>query len=801
MRAPVYSVADFLGALQNLLPRGRAWSTEPDSVQAKLEAGLVSTTRQVNLVDAQLLEDAFPSTANFLLPEWEAALGLPDPCAGPATTISERQAQVVTRLTDSGGQSSARFIALAEQLGYTVTTTMFAPFRAGHSHAGDELGGPYSFFTWQVNAPFTTVTYFRAGSARAGDPLASWGNEVLECALQERSPAHTTLGFTYGDEIPVGLGVDFVNDFHYARTIGGYPSVGPFTLFWPFTRNSQATYRHIGEIRYANENLILRSQEMDNASWTKSNATVTANAAVAPDLTTTADKIIEAATSSTHFIEQGVPQHGKLYTWSVYLKAGERQWASLRFGGTAWDIADSSVYFDLVNGVIGTNSTGYAASIDPIGDGWYRCTARQRAADTGTLGTARIHVSSADGVQNYAGDGTSGIYAWGAHLQRGPLLSAYMLTTTATKFDQPRVEYDGTGNCLGLHMEVAATNLCLWSEVFGDANWQRVGLNAVGSNATTAPDNTVTADKLSEDGSGAQHRTRPIDLTITANATYAVSVFVKAAEKTRCSLRFTDTTFANFVDAYFNLTTGTVITAGAGGSGTGATAYIEAFGNGWYRISLAGAIGGGITTGRFLFELNDEAGAGITYTGVNGNGLFFWGAQIEAGLFATSYIPATLGAATRDGDVSNRPLGGEFSATAGTVVVEGSASPGQSSAGAQFVWIVSDLTSNERVSLVRPVSSDVARWNVIDGGAASASMDTTFTNRTAFKHAAAWALDDFAMSFNGAAVTTDNLGTLPTMTHFQLGAHGLASQGNCHIKKFTYYPERKTNAFLELAAA
>lgn len=198
MSAPVYSVDDFLAALQNLLPRGRAWNREPDSVQSKALRGLVGVFRAVNVDDAQLLEDAFPATSSFLLPEWEAALGLPDPCAGPSTTIAERQEQVVAKLTDNGGLSASRFVALAAQLGYEVTTTTFAPFRAGHSRAGDPLGGPWSYFVWQVSAPETTVTFFRAGSGRAGDPLQRWGNDVLECAIRERAPAHTIVQFAYG---------------------------------------------------------------------------------------------------------------------------------------------------------------------------------------------------------------------------------------------------------------------------------------------------------------------------------------------------------------------------------------------------------------------------------------------------------------------------------------------------------------------------------------------------------------------------------------------------------------------------
>lgn len=197
MSAPIFSVADFLSAFQKLMPRGPVWSSDPNSFQSQTETGLISTWQRINKADADLLIDAFPATAVFLLPEWEAALGLPDPCAGPAATVAQRQQQVVSRLTNSGGQSSAYFIALALSLGYVVTTTMFAPFRAGQSHAGDPLGGPWSFFTWQINAPLNTIQFFTAGFGRAGDPLESWGNTVLECEIAAVAPAHTVVQFSY----------------------------------------------------------------------------------------------------------------------------------------------------------------------------------------------------------------------------------------------------------------------------------------------------------------------------------------------------------------------------------------------------------------------------------------------------------------------------------------------------------------------------------------------------------------------------------------------------------------------------
>jgi uncharacterized protein YmfQ (DUF2313 family) len=118
-----------------------------------------------------LIADAFPATTNELLPEWEKSLGLPDPYLGPDLSIDQRRAHVAAKFTLRGGQTPAYFISVAAALGYTITIKQFAPFRAGRSHAGVPAGGAAWAFAWQVNAPLTTIQYFRAGKSAAGDPL------------------------------------------------------------------------------------------------------------------------------------------------------------------------------------------------------------------------------------------------------------------------------------------------------------------------------------------------------------------------------------------------------------------------------------------------------------------------------------------------------------------------------------------------------------------------------------------------------------------------------------------------------
>lgn len=195
--APAYTAADYLSALQSLLPRGHAWPRAPGAVQTSALAGLTPIYERHNLRANHLLVDAFPTTTLELLPEWEAALGLPDPCAGIAPTLQARRAQVVARFTSAGGQSVLYIKAVALSLGYVIDITQFIPARAGILRAGQPVCGNDFAHAWRVTAALNTKFAFRAGASLAGEPLSSIGNAVLECELRQIAPAHTTVFFTY----------------------------------------------------------------------------------------------------------------------------------------------------------------------------------------------------------------------------------------------------------------------------------------------------------------------------------------------------------------------------------------------------------------------------------------------------------------------------------------------------------------------------------------------------------------------------------------------------------------------------
>ncbi len=176
---------DYLTQLRALLPEGAAWPREQDSVLSQLLLAWADEMARLDVRVDNLIDEADPTTCNELLSEWETNFGLPDPCTSLATTLAERRAILHARVTANQALTPQFFIDLAATFGYTVTVA--EPWEVGI----DE-------FTWRINAPSTTVRYFRAGQSRAGDRLRTWGDELLECVLQRHKPAHTDLLIAYG---------------------------------------------------------------------------------------------------------------------------------------------------------------------------------------------------------------------------------------------------------------------------------------------------------------------------------------------------------------------------------------------------------------------------------------------------------------------------------------------------------------------------------------------------------------------------------------------------------------------------
>lgn len=169
------------------------------------------------------------------------------------------------------------------------------------------------------------------------------------------------------------------------------------------------------------DNGLLRSDEFDNASWTKTRCGATGNFLTAPDGTTTGDRLVEdSSASNTHYAVQPVTVSASAadYSFACALRAGTRDWASLTMEEATGGLA-AYAFFNLSTGVVGTtlaqaNWSNVRAFISPLGGGWYYCCVVARKTNAATTINSRVGLATGDNVFNYTGDGASYVSVWRA---------------------------------------------------------------------------------------------------------------------------------------------------------------------------------------------------------------------------------------------------------------------------------------------------------------------------------------------------------------------------------------------------
>jgi hypothetical protein len=289
-------------------------------------------------------------------------------------------------------------------------------------------------------------------------------------------------------------------------------------------------------------------------------------------------------------------------------------------------------------------------------------------ADGGTFEAPNCGISALQGYQNLGLYSKAEFILTGNGYKSGSIYTvlpnngtkdlAFIRTASGSRFNNtgyiefdapgiPRLDYSA-GTCPGWLFESSRTNNILYSNTFDNADWT-IGNTTITSSNIISPDSTLNGWKVNEDNANSSHRVyKNSNVNTTLNQRNVFSVFVRPAERTAIAFE-TNLEAGGFVYTTFNLIgTGSVISRPANYS-----ASIVLYDNGWYRVSTSAVSN---ATGTKYFGINILSGSSYstTYTGIPNNGLYIYGAQLEAGTagatLLNSYIPTTNATVTKGGE-------------------------------------------------------------------------------------------------------------------------------------------------------
>ncbi len=378
--------------------------------------------------------------------------------------------------------------------------------------------------------------------------------------------------------------------------------------------------------------------------------------------------------------------------------------------------------------------------------------------------------------------------------------------TTATRYNSagliesvasgvPRLDYytsGGTAGCPALLVEASGSNLLLQSEAF-NTTWTPLGLNAFGSGSvanstgTTDPFGGTNSDYIQENASAGTHIILQTPAGQVSGTTYTFSCFVKSAQRTQVNFLNNAGGGAN---ATFNLSAGTATL------GVGVSALIQNYGNGWYRCILTYTP---TTTATFNVQVRlADASGNTSYTGTGTSGLYIFGAQLEVGSIATSYIPTTTASGTRNAEVItlSGAVSGCIGQTEGTIYLQTDALV----SGASDLFCFARATTNT-VSISKNSTNIIQATVYTSGPSPALFIAASGTVSGNLKIAVAYKTGESALYINGVQIGTSStaFSFAAALTEININATGFfEGRGNERISALSLYTTRLTNA--ELAA-
>jgi hypothetical protein len=512
-----------------------------------------------------------------------------------------------------------------------------------------------------------------------------------------------------------------------------------------FSRASSAT--RVGPDGYVEKvrtNLLLQSNSFDT-TWTTTNSSVTSGQS---GYDGSSDAWLLESTGASGSLRQSISSSGVL-SYSFYAKAGNVNYVRLRLDAAtetnAWFLLSGS-------GSVGTLTNGISSSIESVGGGWYRVSVNANAT---SLITIRVYPSNINAGGNSSGDN---VYIQNAQLETGDIATDYIPTTTVAVSvgpvaNLPRLNYpinsDGSVGCPSLLLEPQRTNSLTYSEQFDNAAWGKVGVT-ISANTATSPNGYFDSDVVQSTTASTNDLRQ--NITFSASTNYSYSFFLKGGTSEQVRMQVYDGS------SFFRLEVNP-LNSFAVVDEAGLNSYlIEDYGNGWSRV---------------IMNFTTSAGAGAGYVQLypdrtgDLNNVISWGAQLEAGAYATSYIP-TLGATvTRGADACSKTgISSLIGQTEGTLFAEVGDFPKENNG---RVLCISDGTTSNYVIIFKNGLNDNFNVLVLNGGVAQVSFNGTGSLSNNSKIAVGYANNDCAIYVNGNQVHTDTSASVPTCSNVYVG--------------------------------
>jgi hypothetical protein len=490
--------------------------------------------------------------------------------------------------------------------------------------------------------------------------------------------------------------------------------------------------------------LFQQSETFENAAWTKNNISVATGIGTTPE--GLPYRILTNTVNGFNHLTQTPPLVvNSFYSVTIVLKKGTAISVGFRVGAGTW--GDAKYNFD-TDAFVGS---GVAfASRRFLGDGWIEIKYQNFEALQTNF---RVFISSSTTGNSL--DGLIGQTLLVSKMQISVGSTAKPYFPTTDRLNVPRLTYqNGGGGCPSLLLEAQRTNLTLYSEQFDNVNWFKQGAT-ITANSIVSPDGTQNADTIIEDSANSLHRIISAGIS-TTNGIYTASAFIKKGTR-----RYVILSVVQALDSIYvciDTDNSTITQSSSTGTYVYSTSSVINLTNGWIRCTLTGTITIGAVLSVALSNTATPNNASFQYTG-NGSYAYAWGAQLELGSYASSYIPTTSASATRIADACSKTgISSLIGQTEGTLFFDGIVNAIQN-ASSNIVNTNRTATTISTIALTKVKATNKIRFEQFLGNGTFVNIPLLSTNSFAdgvrTKVAIRYKSGDFAMYINGNLEATN----------------------------------------------